>query len=269
MPTTVDCPACRRKLRVPDRLRGKQVKCPECGDTFASEPPLETPPPSAQPETLVYIPDANPFVPSLSDGAAAPPSHVRESPATRAPISAPARPSDDGDADELCPQCDKPNPPNAQRCRHCGAEFDTGSDPWEGRGVRRDSEPHRGQTVITLGVISAVCGGIAMVGCSPLSVFGLGLGIPAWVMGQRDLKKMRAGVMDARGEAQTRSGWICGIVGTILSILGILVLAFVITLEVFMFISIGSIRSAPATQRGAPAPVLVPGEPKVLPEREP
>jgi len=272
MPTTVDCPACRRKLRVPDRLRGKQVKCPECGDTFPAAPLLETPPQSTQPETLVYPPDANPFIPSRSDGPAVPPAQAQETGVTRPAISAPARPRDAGTADELCPRCDQPNPPDARRCGHCGAEFDTVSEQWEGRGVRRDSEPHRGQTVITLGVISAVCGGISMMGCTFLSVFGLGLGIPAWVMGQRDLKKMRLGVMDARGEAQTRSGWICGMVGTILSILGMLVLVFVIILEVFAIMSISSMKSAPSTQPGMQtpvAPIPVPGEPKLLPERDP
>ncbi|HEY1860514.1 MAG TPA: DUF4190 domain-containing protein [Gemmataceae bacterium] len=269
MPTTVvDCPACERKLRVPDRLRGKQVKCPECGDTFPATPLLETPTPSAQPETLVYPPDANPLVSTPA------PSPVHESAAARPALSEPARLGDDKVAEDLCPKCDAPNPLRTQRCGHCGVELDTADERWERRGVRRDSEPHRGQTVITMGVISVVCGGISMMGCPLLSVFGLGLGIPTWVMGHRDLKKMQAGVMDPRGEAQTRSGWVCGIVGTILSILGLLVLAFIIILEVFVFVSISSTMSAPATQPGnqtpgAPAPVPVPGEPKMLPDREP
>jgi ribosomal protein L40E len=268
MPTTVDCPACERKLRVPDRLRGKQVKCPECGDTFPATPLLETPPPPAQPETLIYPPDANPL---LSTPA---PSPVQESAAARPAPSEPARLRDDKVGKDLCPQCNAPNSLEARRCGRCGVELETADERWQRRGVRRDSEPHRGQTVITLGVISVVCGGISMMGCPFLSVFGLGLGIPTWVMGQRDLKKMRSGVMDPRGEAQTRNGWVCGIVGTILSILGMLVLAFIITLEVFLIISIRSSMSAPTTQPGmqtpgAPAPGPVQDEPKIFPERDP
>jgi ribosomal protein L40E len=267
MPTTVDCPACDRKLRVPDRLRGKQVKCPECGDTFPATPLLETPPPSAQPETLVYPPDANPLVSTPA------PSPVQESAAKPAAASEPARFRDEKVAEDFCPQCAAPNPLSAQRCGRCGINLDAEDERWQRRGVRRDSEPHRGQTVITLGVISVVCGGISMMGCPFLSVFGLGLGIPVWVMGQRDLRKMRLGVMDPRGEAQTRSGWVCGIVGTILSILGVLVLAFIITIEVFFFISMSSAMSAQKTQQGmqtpgAPAPVPMQGEPKMIPERD-
>src|SRR5215831_3294112 len=34
MSTVVDCPSCNRKLRVPDELLGKKVKCPTCSGTF-------------------------------------------------------------------------------------------------------------------------------------------------------------------------------------------------------------------------------------------
>src|SRR5215475_8208309 len=34
MSTIVDCPSCNRKLRVPDELLGKKVKCPTCSGTF-------------------------------------------------------------------------------------------------------------------------------------------------------------------------------------------------------------------------------------------
>jgi hypothetical protein len=34
MPTDVDCPSCAQKLRVPDDLLGKNVKCPACTQMF-------------------------------------------------------------------------------------------------------------------------------------------------------------------------------------------------------------------------------------------
>jgi predicted Zn finger-like uncharacterized protein len=37
MPEIVSCPDCDRKLRVPDNLLGKKVKCPGCGNTFTAE----------------------------------------------------------------------------------------------------------------------------------------------------------------------------------------------------------------------------------------
>lgn len=36
MPTLVNCPECRRELRVPDYLRGKEVECPTCGARFVA-----------------------------------------------------------------------------------------------------------------------------------------------------------------------------------------------------------------------------------------
>ena len=37
MPQIVSCPDCNRKLRVPDDLLGKKVKCPGCGQKFLAE----------------------------------------------------------------------------------------------------------------------------------------------------------------------------------------------------------------------------------------
>jgi hypothetical protein len=37
MPTLVACPKCQRKLRVPDDLLGKSVKCPSCQEAFTAD----------------------------------------------------------------------------------------------------------------------------------------------------------------------------------------------------------------------------------------
>jgi len=50
------------------------------------------------------------------------------------------------------------------------------------------------------------------------------LGIVAWVMGNGDLKEMDAGAMDPSGRSMTNAGRICGMIGTILLIIGVLVL---------------------------------------------
>src|SRR5207245_2508911 len=39
MPTTVNCPSCKRSLGVPDALMGKRVKCPSCNMIFTAAPP--------------------------------------------------------------------------------------------------------------------------------------------------------------------------------------------------------------------------------------
>jgi len=69
-------------------------------------------------------------------------------------------------------------------------------------------KPHRGTLILVLGILSIVLCQI--------------LGIPAWVMGNGDLKQMDAGTMDPSGRSITNAGRICGIVATILLILGAL-----------------------------------------------
>jgi uncharacterized membrane protein YphA (DoxX/SURF4 family) len=71
-------------------------------------------------------------------------------------------------------------------------------------------KPHRGTLILVFGILSLVV-------CGPL-------GIAAWVMGSGDLKEMDAGTMDPSGRSITQAGKICGIIGTILTIIGLLVL---------------------------------------------
>jgi len=67
-------------------------------------------------------------------------------------------------------------------------------------------KPHRGTLILVLGILSLVCCGL--------------LGIAAWLMGNTDLKEMAAGTMDPTGQGMTNAGKICGIIGTVLTILG-------------------------------------------------
>ncbi len=71
-------------------------------------------------------------------------------------------------------------------------------------------KPHRGTLILVLGILSIPC-------C------GLFTGIPAWIMGGADQKEMDAGTMDPAGRSNTNAGKICGIIGTCLSIVAILV----------------------------------------------
>ena len=64
------------------------------------------------------------------------------------------------------------------------------------------------------------------------------LGIVAWVMGNGDLKEMDAGAMDPSGRSMTNAGRICGMIGTILLIIGVVVLIALFALGV-----IGTIAS--------------------------
>lgn len=71
--------------------------------------------------------------------------------------------------------------------------------------TRDHYEPHRGVLILVLGILSLVFAGII-------------LGPIAWILGNSDLKKIRAGIMDPEGEQMTNIGRILGMVGTILNI---------------------------------------------------
>jgi hypothetical protein len=184
----VDCPSCSRKLRVPDELIGKAIKCPTCEHTFQS--------------TAVEAPADLPTVP---------------------------------------PEAAQPSGEEDQR-------------PWEEpqrfQG-RRDAEPHRGTLILVLGissiVSSATLGWLMGVG----GLIGLPLGIATWVMGRRDLIKMRDGAMDDEGKELTKAGWICGIIGTIMGSVCIFVLLAYVAL---LFTIIPTLRRAPPPPMPAPAP---------------
>ncbi len=75
---------------------------------------------------------------------------------------------------------------------------------------RRHYEPHRGTLILVLGIVSIVL---------MLNLWlGFVVAIPAWVMGNADMKKIRAGVMDPAGAGQTNAGRIMGIVVSILNL---------------------------------------------------
>jgi hypothetical protein len=78
-------------------------------------------------------------------------------------------------------------------------------------------QPHRGGTILALGIL----GFVVCVIC----------GIIAWVMGNDDLKKMDAGVMDPTGRGMTQAGKILGIISVIFMLVGIVV-AIIINLVV-------------------------------------
>ena len=82
-------------------------------------------------------------------------------------------------------------------------------------------KPHRGTLILVLGILSIIICGL--------------LGIPAWIMGNCDLAEMTAGTMDPSGRSTTSAGRICGIIGTILLILGVVVgIAMLLVFVVFV-----------------------------------
>lgn len=66
--------------------------------------------------------------------------------------------------------------------------------------------PHRGGTVLVLGILGLVVCCIC--------------GIIAWFMSNNDQREMSAGRMDSSGRNITQAGGLCGVVGVVLSIVG-------------------------------------------------
>jgi hypothetical protein len=99
---------------------------------------------------------------------------------------------------------------------------------------RRNLEPHRGTLILVLGVLSLV---MAQVILGPI----------AWIMGNEDLKKIRAGKMDPEGESPTNTGRICGIIGTIIG--GVILLLFLLWFLVVLLV-IGTVVSNGPPPRG-------------------
>ena len=86
------------------------------------------------------------------------------------------------------------------------------------RFVHRYSSPHRGGLIMTLGLVSLIGGWML---CLPVVV-----GPFAWVMANNDLREIRAGRMDPSGEGMTRTGQVCGILATLVLVLGLLAIGF-------------------------------------------
>lgn len=254
MATIVDCPTCTRKLRVPDELLGKKVKCPTCSGTFdamVAPAPAGAGSSSGPAEPRLSLDDggtlagASKTQPRPPGAGAGPPDSGAPSPAPpvsseNPPGAVPSSeqetlshfPSQEAPEEDLepCPYCGEKIARDATRCTYCkeDLEDDVKSDrPWDRgyrpyRDVRRDSEPHRGTLILVLGIVSIVSSSLSVCSYGLLGIIGLVMGICVWVMGQKDLKKMRSNQMDPQGQGSTQAGWICGIIGTVFGALGFL-----------------------------------------------
>jgi predicted Zn finger-like uncharacterized protein len=198
MATNVDCPSCDQKLRVPDDLLGKKVKCPSCKTMFkATASGLKETSQAPPVEEEEEAPSKN-----LSGVTASKRSNL---PSKR---SAPSRDEEDEDEDD---DDDRPRRRSRRSIR-------------KSRRLRRDYAPHKGVIILILGIVGLVAFPILC----PV----------AWIMGNIDIKEIRAGRMDPEGESMTNIGRILGIVGTILH--GLVIIGFCLVYLLF-FVIFGAI----------------------------
>jgi hypothetical protein len=134
---------------------------------------------------------------------------------------------------DICPKCDARMERGVPSCVECGAEFEPENDdrPWERKGAeRRDSEPHRGGQILTMGIVSICLPALCFCPVVGLiaSLLGFGLGVASILMGGSDLAKIDQNVMSHEGRGTTVGGRICGMIGAALSLFGALIGIFVI-----------------------------------------
>jgi len=258
MPIIVACPSCNGQLRVADDLIGRKVRCPACNTTFDAEsPPVpaadlpEDPDPAPAWNNLNLELSSDPtdgpgngLLPPARNGPSVPIGAVEIDMGRNEPAAGPPapdeyplqrdqrRPRRRDDDEQSCPACGEHMHANDTRCPACGERVpekrrrrsrrdDDDDDYPRRRPMRRDWEPHRGGMILTFGIISAASITFAM--CYGLTTpIGIGFGLAAWIMGSRDLKKIRAGMMDPEGEGNTQAGWICGIIGVCLNTVAML-----------------------------------------------
>ncbi len=125
-----------------------------------------------------------------------------------------------------CSHCGQQNAENARFCSSCGKQLtsltDAPADAAE-QSAATAPEAGRGGRILTLGILSIV-------------LLGFVLGIPAWVMGKRDLKKIRAGTIDRKEKGLTQSGMVLGIVGTFVSpLIGVLATILIVAATTLTF----------------------------------
>lgn len=87
-------------------------------------------------------------------------------------------------------------------------------------------QPHRGTLILVLGILGIVL-------CAVLAPF-------AWMMGNTDLREMAAGRMDRSGEGLVQAGRICGIIGTVLLIVSVLIVCLYFAVIIFFVGMVGA-----------------------------
>jgi hypothetical protein len=210
MAETIECVHCKTPLRLPEQFFGQDVRCPSCKKTFAAQKPGGS-------QTTQPVDEAPPL----------PPTPIRsEAPADDRPP--PRRQRDD---DEDYPRSSRPRP-----------------DRYDD--MRRYPQGDRSGMVLALGIISVVfvlisCVAAAVIYVVPIGVIGLGTGIAAWILGRKDLAAIANGERDPNGQGLTNAGMICGIIGTIINGLIVLLQCLGIVVVAVMFLGVAAGAKGP------------------------
>ena len=189
------CPSCQTRLTVETGDLGSDVQCPTCNTVFKATRPGATPPvPPPAPPKKSRFEDAGRREKDEEDDDDRPRKKRR---------------NDDDDEEEDRPSKKRRDDDDDEEDRPSKKRRDDDDDdrPRNKKKRRRSGgEPHRGTTILILGIL-------AFVGC------GIFTAIPALVMANADLKKMDDGSMDEEGRSLTNIGRVLGLVSIVLTLL--------------------------------------------------
>jgi hypothetical protein len=116
-----------------------------------------------------------------------------------------------------CSACSHQNPFDSKFCARCATKLSAHSAPVDFGAVRARS-----------GFVRSNATAVMVLGICSLAVCSL-LGPIAWIMGRKELDRIRAGELPQSGYGMTNAGYICGIIGTILLPFSLLYLVFVLS----------------------------------------
>lgn len=221
MPIELNCTGCGQQLRVSDQDAGKQARCPTCKTVMTvPQPAAGSSFSPGQEKWHLMIGSGAPFGPVSKP--------ELDSWVAEGRVTAEAKLRRDGQADwipatQIYPQLAGPakqqpagpNPfsefPQQQPFQQPNPYASPqGTYPQGGpQGFHPPvyRQPHRGGTILTLGILGIFCCAI--------------MGICAWVMGNEDIKQMNMGRMDPSGRGITQAGRILGIISVVLWIISV------------------------------------------------
>lgn len=124
-----------------------------------------------------------------------------------------------------CSHCGHQNESSATVCISCGNPI--GGTEQKAQGTTAPASqvvevPGRGGLILTFGILSLI-------------LLGPILGIPAWVMGSRDMRKIRDGSIAPSSQGLTKTGMVLGIIGTFISTFTIAVMGIALAVAFSMF----------------------------------
>jgi hypothetical protein len=123
----------------------------------------------------------------------------------------------------FCTECGQENREGAKYCMKCGTSMQIGADSKQEiiAKTQKPTSSKRGVLILSFGILSCL-------------FMGLLLGIPAWILGQTDLRRMREGTLITKYRRITRAGMILGIIGTFVTS-NLLAIILVVSYSVIVF----------------------------------